>query len=90
VVGTCTSDEQASWKDGLNESHWMLRRQCDAAAATRGGACTLISNYATDDALSVCDGGMIERFGCSVDNIDSMIQMGKAGQLVQTHAQVGA
>ena len=79
---------QDAWAAGLNESHYMLRASCDSAAASSGGGeCTLISNYATAEALAVCDGGMIERFGCSVGNIKTLMGLASSGKLAQVHAQ---
>ena len=42
---------------------------------------------ATAEALDVCDGGMIERFGCSAGNIKTLLSLSAAGKLAQVHAQ---
>jgi len=43
----------------------------------------LISNYATDVAMDVCDGGMVERFGCAVSNINALMDLVSKGKLAQ-------
>lgn len=85
VTSLCDKDAKAAWSDGLNATMWQLRAECDKAGNARG--CTIISNYATDAALQMSDGGMIERFGCAVNNIAQLAELTSEGFLVQVHAQ---
>ena len=54
---------------GLEAAHSALKSACALKAQQVGRECTLISNYMTDEAMAVCDGGMNERFGCSAESI---------------------
>ena len=55
VISGCTAAKKQAWSLGLEEAHAMLR---DRLGPNR----TLISNYATPEALKYCTGGMVERF----------------------------
>ena len=88
VTSSCTSGAKSAWSAGLNESMWDLRKACDSADGPNG--CTIISNYATTDAMTMSDGGMIERFGCSVSYISNLMGLAKSGKLAQIHAQCTA
>ena len=89
-MSACDDDVTSDWAAGLMASHSQLKSACDAAAAERGSTCTLISNYATNDAMKVCDGGMVERFGCTTKYISTVQELAAAGKLVQVHAQDAA
>ena len=81
VTNACEKDEQSAWSEGLNASMWALREACDAAGSPRG--CTIISNYATAQALTMSDGGMLERWGCSTKNIAQLNEYSAEGKIVQ-------
>ena len=67
LAGTSPAHAQA-WAAGLNASHRAL-------SAALGPRATLISNYATDEALAVCEGGMMERGGSSLGDVQLLQQL---------------
>ena len=64
LAGTSPAHAQA-WAAGLNASHHAL-------VAALGPGATTISNYATDEALAVCNGGMMERGGSGQGDIEQL------------------
>lgn len=87
ILGPATPAAQAAWRAGLNASHRAL-------ATALGPTATLISNYATPEALAVCSGGMMERGGSGLNDIRQLQALGSRscglyGQpcLVDYHAQ---
>ena len=62
ILSGTTPKHAAAWAQGLNESHRAL-------AAALGPGATMISNYATDEALAVCTGGMMERGGSGAADV---------------------
>eukprot|EP00937_MAST-01D_sp_MAST-1D-sp2_P001467 g1467.t1 len=78
ILGACAPEKRAAWSAGLNASHALLRARAPDA--------TLISNYATSEALEYCSGGMIERF--TPDQGGPQLQaLAAAGRLADVHAQ---
>lgn len=60
ITGACTDDERRDWAAALNDTVARL-------ATTLGPDKTLITNYATPEALHWCQGGMLERGGGPTD-----------------------
>jgi hypothetical protein len=79
VTSGCSKDKQKAWSAGLNESHRVLRQRL-------GPNKTLISNYATNEALEWCTGGMVERFTPD-QGVDALMGLAKRGKLADIHAQ---
>ena len=69
ILSGTTPQHAAAWAAGLNASHRAL-------AAALGPRHTLISNYATDEALAVVNGGMMERGGSSLNDIRELQSLG--------------
>lgn len=69
ILGPASDSTKAAWRAGLNASHRQL-------AAALGPNATIISNYATPEALAVCSGGMMERGGSGVDSIKQLQSLG--------------
>ena len=69
MLGPANRATQDAWRAGLNASHRAL-------AAALGPQGTLISNYATQEALSVCSGGMMERGGSGVNDVKQLQTLG--------------
>ena len=65
ILSGTTPAHAAAWAAGLNASHRAL-------AAALGPGATLISNYATDEALAVCTGGMMERGGSGAGDVQQL------------------
>ena len=79
ILSGTTPAHAAAWAEGLNASHRTL-----AAALPKA---ILISNYATTEAMEICNGAMMERGGAGVNDISLLQELGETSKVVEYHAQ---